>query len=211
MSRFRNTFFTSDMHIGHANSIKFDKRPFTDLEHMHRVLVNNYNASVKSGDICYFLGDIGVANTYITEQIIKQLNGTKILIIGNHDKGYNAMLNAGFDAVMNSATLVIANEIVTLSHCPLYGVYREDTAGMRGGVLGENWHGETRYRFKEFTVPDYGQFHLHGHIHSPNGGKSEKILGKQYDVGIVANNYRPVSISMIESWIALYKRGENVR
>ena len=201
----KKVFFTSDWHIGHENSIKFDKRPFSDLSHMHRVLINNYNASVKENDICYFLGDIGVSNTFNTTEVISKLNGTKILILGNHDKGYNAMLNAGFDLVMNGATLIIANEIVTLTHCPLPGITRENTEGMRGAQLGEHWHGEKRH--KEFMTVNNGQYHLHGHIHSPNGGKSTKTLDKQYDVGVVANNYRPVSISQIESWISLHKQG----
>jgi len=208
MKRPRNTFFTSDWHIGHENSLKFDKRPFKDIEDMHRVLINNFNSSVKEGDISYFLGDIGVKNFEITQEVISKLNGTKVLIMGNHDKGSNSMIDCGFHVVLNAAKLTIANEIVTLSHCPLPGVYREDTEGMRGTALGENWHGESRAHYNMYTVPNEGQFHLHGHIHSPNGGKSVKILDKQYDVGVVGNNYRPVSISQIESWISLYKRGK---
>ena len=197
--------FTSDWHIGHANSLIFDKRPFTDLFHMHKVLINNFNSSVPVDGITYFLGDIGVRDVLTTKEVITKLNGTKILILGNHDKGINAMYNAGFDVVMNSASLVIANEIVTLSHCPLPGIIREDTTGMRGAVIGEHWHGELRPAFQQYQVPNNGQFHLHGHIHSPNGGKSTKILDKQMDIGVVANNYRPVSISTVESWISLYK------
>lgn len=206
----KNIFFTSDWHIGHTNSIKFDKRPFTDVEHMHRVLINNFNSCVPKDGLTYFLGDIGVSSTEITKSVISKLNGTKVLISGNHDKGDTAMYNCGFDVVVNNCTLTIANEIVTLSHFPLKGLYREDTNGMKGSVPGEYWHGESRERYIHYTVESNGQFHLHGHIHSPNGGRSQKILDKQYDVGVVANNYRPVSISQIESWISLYKRGNNV-
>ncbi len=200
MSR-KQIFFTSDWHIGHANSIRFDNRPFRDLEHMHQSLVSNFNKQVPENGLTYFLGDVFTHSAEITKDVISQLNGTKILIVGNHDKGYEACYNVGFDAVMNSATIFIQHQRVTLSHCPLRGVFREDTTGMGGFVAGENWHGEERN--KRFSLPDEGQFHLHGHIHSPNGGKSEKILGRQFDVGVPANNYRPVHISNIESWIAL--------
>lgn len=210
MSSIKKTFFTSDWHIGHENCIVFDKRPFTSLDHMHKVLINNFNSSVKEDGVTYFLGDIGVRDVETTKSVISQLNGTKILILGNHDKGSNAMYGAGFDVVMNSATLIIANEIVTMSHCPLPGILREDTTGMRGAREGENWHGEHRYNFKHYQVANSGQYHLHGHIHSPNNGKSTKIQDKQMDVGVVANSYRPISISTIESWIALHKRGTNV-
>jgi calcineurin-like phosphoesterase family protein len=210
VSKFKNIFFTSDWHIGHENSLKFDKRPFKDLADMHRVLINNYNSSVKEDDVCYFLGDVGLTKGDEIKEVISKLNGTKVLVLGNHDGGSNAMYQCGFDVVINSASLVIAKELVTLSHCPLPGIRRENVTDMKGSKPGENWHGELRESAKYFTVPNNGQFHLHGHIHSPNGGKSEKILDKQYDIGVVSNKYRPVSSSQIESWIALYKRGNNV-
>ena len=203
---YRNTFFTSDWHIGHKNCIALDKRPFDSIEHMHKVLINNYNSSVKENDICYFLGDIGLCSGTILKEVVSQLNGTKICILGNHDKKINALYEAGFSAVMYGATLYIANEIVTLTHCPLLGIVREDVTDMKGSVPGENWHGESRHA--KYSTVDRGQYHLHGHIHSPNGGKSVKILDKQYDVGVVSSKYRPVSQSTIESWISLDKQGK---
>ena len=125
--------------------------------------------------------------------------------MGNHDKGVEAMYKAGFDVVLYGATMQIAGERVTLSHCPLLGVYREKCEGMTGSQADENWHGESRLRQRIFTTTNEGQFHIHGHIHSPNGGKSQKTLNRQFDVGVVANSYRPVSISVIESWIAKTK------
>lgn len=103
-------FFTSDLHIGHKNSIKFDNRPFDDLDHMHRVLINNYNAIVPENGICYFLGDIGMCSIDLLKDFVSKLNGTKVCILGNHDGNVNRMYNIGFDAVLHSATLYIAGE-----------------------------------------------------------------------------------------------------
>lgn len=197
-------FFTSDWHIGHKNSLMLDDRPFTDLEHMHRVLVNNFNSTVPPGSVTYFLGDVGLCSGPTIQEVIAKLNGTKVLILGNHDKNSSAMYRMGFDVVLNSAALYIASERVTMSHCPLRGVFREDTSGMKGAMPGSLWHGD--HKQEKYSVEDHGQFHLHGHIHSPNHGKSQRILGKQFDVGVPANKYRPVSISEIESWIAKYGR-----
>ena len=203
-NRKRQVYFTSDWHIGHSNVLQFSQRPFKDLEHMHEVLANNYNSVVPPNGTGYFLGDMGFGNGAVLRDIITSLNGKKILILGNHDRGAVSMERLGFDIVLHSASMLIANETVTMSHCPLRGVTREDVIGMHGHQEGENWHGE--FRHQQFSVPDYGQFHVHGHIHSPNRGKSSTILGRQYDVGVDGNNYRPVSISQLESWIALTKQ-----
>lgn len=200
MSSRKGIYFTADWHIGHKNVIDFDNRPFRNLDHMHNVLINNFNSTVSSFDITYFLGDAGLCNTRVLKDVIGCLRGTKVLLLGNHDKGVNAMYGIGFDAVLYAAEMRIAGQRVTLSHCPLLGVKREQNEGMVGGVDGEHWHGETRHQ--RFSVADTGQFHLHGHIHSPNGGKSERICGRQFDVGVVANRYTPVSIGTIEKWIA---------
>lgn len=196
-----NTFFTSDWHVGHADVLVFDQRPFKDLGHMHEVLINNYNAAVRPEDICYFLGDMGLTKTEVLANVISRLQGTKVLILGNHDRGSAAMRKIGFDVVLNSASLIIANKIVTLSHCPLRGIYRENIEGMKGSAEGEHWHGENRH--DHFSIPAYGDYHLHGHTHK---APAERTLDNQMDVGVRANNYRPVSISAIESWISLSKR-----
>jgi calcineurin-like phosphoesterase family protein len=177
-------------------------RPFADLDHMHRVLVNNYNASAGKDGLGYFLGDMGLCESGLLRSIISQLNGTKVLVLGNHDSGHQAMYNVGFDVVLNAAQLSICGEVVTMSHHPLPGIIREDTSSMKGSVGGECYHGALRENAKYYSVPNVGQFHLHGHIHSPNSGKSVKILDRQMDVGVVANGYRPIHISVIESWIA---------
>ena len=196
--RTRNIYFSADWHIGHENVLRLDQRPFADLEAMNKGLIKRFNACVGENDVCYFLGDMGFSTAAIKE-VVDELNGTKILILGNHDKKCQAMMNAGFDAVMYSASLYIAGELVTMTHCPLRGVFREDTTGMRNSKPGDNWHREKDN--DKYSVENNGQFHLHGHIHSPNGGLSEKIAGRQMDVGVPSSGYSPISISTIESWI----------
>jgi calcineurin-like phosphoesterase family protein len=72
-------------------------------------------------------------------------------------------------------------------------------------------HDELRSNLRKFTTHNFGQYHAHGHIHSPNKSKSTRIEAKQYDVGVDANNYRPVSISKIEAWISNYNKDNNER
>lgn len=49
-------FYIADMHLGHANIIGFDHRPFADVEEMDRTLIDNWNAAVEEKDNIYILG-----------------------------------------------------------------------------------------------------------------------------------------------------------
>jgi calcineurin-like phosphoesterase family protein len=208
MSHLKPTFFTSDWHIGHQKAIEYDQRPFRDLNDMHESLIRRYNATVPHSGICYFLGDMG-NKTEDIRKVIKRLNGTKVLILGNHDKGITTMYNCGFDVVTYSASIYIGDHKVNMTHCPYIGVWREDTSHMKNRDFGqkENWHGESREKHRRHAMKDDGNFLLHGHIHSrKDKPQSQKILGKQFDVGVTANDYRPVSLSEIESWVMTYGR-----
>jgi len=192
-------FFTSDWHLGHEKAIGYDERPFSSLENMAENLITRFNATVPENGVTYFLGDMGNRPEDI-KKVISRLNGIKVLILGNHDSGMGTMYNCGFDVVTWGAQLYVGKELVTLTHCPLIGVWREDTSLMKDPT--ENWHGEKRAKHRQCAIENKGQFHLHGHIHSrKNKPESQKILGRQYDVGCVANNYRPVSMTEIVSWI----------
>ena len=199
-------YFTSDWHIGHNNVLKFDERPFRDLDHMHETLVKNFNYYVPKHGITYFLGDMGLCSNGLLKSVIDQLNGTKILVRGNHDGNTYSMYNAGFDVVTDKAQITVGKEIVTMTHCPLYGVFREDTTGMRNATPGENWHKESKHKHR-FSIEDFGQFHLHGHIHARGKANGKAIVdGRQMDVGVPGNNYKPVTLSDVESFIAKYKK-----
>lgn len=197
----KSEFAWSDLHIGHANVLKYDQRPFKDLDHMHRVMINNYNSTVPEDGICYFMGDIGFSKHGILEKFMSELNNsTKILLIGNHDSGRHSMYSKGFHAVLNAAVIYIGKYRVSMSHCPLPGIFREDIKDMKGAKEGEMWHGERKNQM--FTSQDLTvDFHLHGHIHSGPANDKLQRTHRQFDVGVAANKYRPVSFSEIESWI----------
>lgn len=50
-------FFTSDTHFGHKAIIGFCDRPFSSVEEMTEVLVENWNSVVGPTDTIYHLGD----------------------------------------------------------------------------------------------------------------------------------------------------------
>ena len=190
LSKQKPIFFTSDLHINHKNVMALDNRPFKDIDDMFDGLVKRFNSVLSNNSVLYILGDVGMGSGDHIARFLKSIKGTKVLILGNHDKPMFGSYNQGFDVVLNNASFYIGDELVTMSHCPIQGLYREDTSTF-GKYAGENWHGESK-NYK-FSVPDLGQYHLHGHIHSPNSGKSQRIEGRQMDVGVPANNYLPVS------------------
>ena len=78
------TFFTSDLHFGHANLIKYCNRPFNSVEDMDEAMIRNWNDRVGQNDTSYILGDFAMGRTAIP-QILARLNGNKHFIWGNHD------------------------------------------------------------------------------------------------------------------------------
>ncbi len=201
-------YFTADWHLFHDNILKFCHRPFKDITEMTEKLIKNYNSTVPENGFCYFMGDMGKGPFDEFRKIISSLNGTKFFIMGNHDKkSYGFFYKAGFSAVMHSAVIYIGQSRVSLSHCPLIGRYRENTGNMAGAVYGDNWYGESREKNFQYTIEANADFHLHGHCHAPNDGNSKPLEGNQYDIGVDANGFRPVSISKIGFLIDEYKRG----
>lgn len=197
-------YFTSDLHLFHTNVIEYSKRPFLNVEEMHTTLIKRWNATVPSYGVVYVLGDVGFSNIDKLKTVLDELHGILILICGNHDPSSNFLYKAGFSAVINSGTLYISNERVEMNHCPPRGIFREDTTNMKGSNGKENWHGETKNT--RFTRDyDNNCFWLHGHTHK---SPKERTLNRMFDVGVDANNFTPVSISQIESWITKTKAEE---
>jgi calcineurin-like phosphoesterase family protein len=77
-------WLSSDPHYGHLNIISYCHRPFSCVEEMGEVLVANHNAVVAKTDIVYCIGDFALQEHYV-KQYLQRLNGTHILVAGNHD------------------------------------------------------------------------------------------------------------------------------
>ena len=93
----RDIFVISDTHFRHANILKFKDHAgnpvrshlFNTVDEMDEHMIERWNSVVKQGDIVYHLGDVAMLNTLEDEQWFKKnwprLNGSKRLIVGNHD------------------------------------------------------------------------------------------------------------------------------
>lgn len=139
----KQIWFTADFHFGHNNIITYCNRPFKNTTEMNNTLIKNFNKTVGKNDIVYILGDLSFLNTPSTTEIVKHLNGFKILIKGNHDhKSNTAYRKMGFNEVYDKP--IILNNLFILSHEPLNSL-------MLGGFL--NIHGHT-HNASENTLPN---------------------------------------------------------
>lgn len=85
-----NQYFISDTHFCHKNIIKFYRHPyFSNVTQMNDAIIQQWNATVKSqNDVVYHLGDVAFykkSKPEILQEILPNLKGRKILILGNHD------------------------------------------------------------------------------------------------------------------------------
>jgi calcineurin-like phosphoesterase family protein len=81
-------FVISDLHLGHANIIRYCSRPFlyTNPEEMDQVLIANWNSVISKNGRAYFLGDFRYgAHAQKADYYRKQLQGNITFIAGNHD------------------------------------------------------------------------------------------------------------------------------
>lgn len=72
-------FFISDLHIGDANILTYEHRPFKNLKDMEETIIKNWNNVVTDKDTVYLMGDIGDIS------VLKKLKGNIIIVLGNHD------------------------------------------------------------------------------------------------------------------------------
>lgn len=84
-------FLIADLHLGHANIIRYCSRPFVheDVAEMDRVLIANWNDCIAPEDRVYFLGDLRYGRDARSEAEYRALlNGNITFIAGNHDTSF---------------------------------------------------------------------------------------------------------------------------
>lgn len=180
-------FFTSDPHYFHKNVINYCNRPWDSLEAMHEGLIENWNSVVGKNDECWVLGDFCFGGLERSTSILKQLNGTKYLVEGNHDwqnnKNPDRYFKVGFSKVYQIKMVKIQGHYFMMSHFPLYpSVYRRLINKLKGVKL----------RYLERRLADHGQRLLHGHVHT-----LWKKNGRQLNLGVDVWGGYPVSEQQI--------------
>lgn len=116
-------FYISDTHFGHAGIIASCNRPFADVAHMDRDMVQLWNARVGPEDHVWHLGDVVYRAADDPGEYLRQLNGRMHLIVGNHD-GKGVLRLHGVDGRFESIDYALVRtdgegRRMWLSHYPL--------------------------------------------------------------------------------------------
>jgi calcineurin-like phosphoesterase family protein len=90
----KDIWIISDTHFRHTNILKFTDSAtgklirgdrFADVDEMDEHMIQQWNSVVKQGDIVYHLGDVVIGDKEWFKKNWPRLNGSKRLIVGNHD------------------------------------------------------------------------------------------------------------------------------
>lgn len=168
--------YISDLHFGHKNVIEFDRRPFDNVDEMDETLICLWNDKVKNEDHVYVVGDFCYRNGRQEQWYLRQLNGHKHLILGNHyikiQSNEEAM--SYFESADHIKIVKDEEKDIVLCHFPL-----------------ASW-----------PMEHHGSLHIYGHVHG-NGRDGERLdvieymLGKErtLNAGCMINNFTPASIN----------------
>lgn len=175
--------YISDLHFGHKNVIDFDKRPFSDVDEMDRILIELWNARVAPEDDVYIIGDFSYRSGKTEDWYLRQLRGHKHLIIGNHDSRLlaNEKAMAYFDTVDKMMHVSDQGEQLQLCHFPI-----------------AEWNGF-----------HHGSYLIHGHIHNRRDETYEFMRTREraLNAGCMINGYVPVSLRELIRTNEKYKSG----
>lgn len=111
-------FITSDQHFSHEKILVTEERPFNNIKTMNEFLIENWNRTVKQNDLVFVAGDFSFDTKENTKAICKELNGDKVLIMGNHDlsHGFRWWMDVGFCEVYKRPILY-ENQLI-IQHRP---------------------------------------------------------------------------------------------
>lgn len=122
-------FVVSDTHFGHKNFLNFTNedgtkiRPFSSVEEVDQLMIDNWNRVVTDSDIVYHLGDVYFGGRH---GILHALKGKKRLILGNHDNGKDQNLHQVFQKI--DVWRMFKEYNCVLTHIPIHesGLYKVD-------------------------------------------------------------------------------------
>lgn len=184
-------WFTADLHLGHANIIRYCNRPYLSPNEREReavgtggkvsaetvrrhdaAILSAINERVARKDTLWILGDFSLSPIYEATRYREAIRCRHVNFVrGNHDlPSYDAL----FERVIDQGMVKVNGKKIWLNHYPM-----------------RSWD-------KAF----HGSWHLYGHVHGrlqEEDAENPRLLAR--DVGIDATGYEPLSFPEIEAYM----------
>jgi len=150
-------------------------RPYANADEMNWKLIANWNSMVQPDDTVWHLGDFSFMNQEKTFSVLRQLNGKKHFISGNHDKKVTDQIAKSeegkklFEFYGQYAEIKVDGQKIVLCHYPIL-----------------SWNGAGK-----------GSWMLHGHCHNNLNNKGNTRVDVGVDNTIDFVGYRPVSFEEV--------------
>ena len=84
LARGERVWMTADLHLCHANVIRYCNRPFADVTQMNKHLVSQ-TQKIRDGEWLVIVGDVAMGDHQLAMEWIRRIPGRKVLVLGNHD------------------------------------------------------------------------------------------------------------------------------
>ena len=167
-------YYTADLHFGHDVNIAKSDRPFLTVEDMEVILINNWNKAVRPEDTVYIVGDFISRSRKPPEYYLRQLNGVKHLITGNHDAPWmkHCKMEEYFESVGDFAEVKDGGKRIVMCHYPMV----EWPGSKRGSVL------------------------VYGHVHNRKENptfQTLRRLKRAYNAGVDIHDFTPVPLDKL--------------
>lgn len=190
-----NLLLTSDLHLGHTNSIRYDNRPFKTIDEMNKEIIRRFNERVKEDDTCIIVGDFCFRNspggkegeglTTHAKNYIKQLNGNKVFVRGNHDR------NNSVQTKIERLILKVGGIYINVCHRPEHAIIQDN---------------------------QYYSLNIVGHVHNNWLTKEISKDGKfslLINVGVTLNKYYPYTFDEVKAiydkWLHNHKNRKEIQ
>ena len=171
-------YFTADLHLMHDKIIEYCDRPFKNTEWMWRGIKKNWNSIVKKDDEVWILGDLSMKGRNakpMLKGMIDNLNGTKHLVYGNHDR----MMPRDY-----------SNMGILTCHYPVFHFKKEP----------QNWF--LGHDPAVAVALPKGSVYLCGHVHGLFDQFKSPTEVSVINVGVDVRNFMPISEEDISAILA---------
>lgn len=175
-------FYIADTHFGHSNVIKFDNRPFENVEEMDKKMIEYWNNRVTDDDDVYIIGDFVYRSDKPISWYCNKLKGKKHLILGNHDRLTEDDKKC-FISIDKMLHIIDGRDHICACHFPI-----------------AEWNGFHK-----------GHYHIFAHIHNRQDDTYQfmRTREKALNAGCMINQYQPVTLKELIVNNRIYKDEKN--